>query len=81
MKTIKEIGKYLANCIGYIIFKHKMKIAIFDAFNHADEWIKFVTNFAIAYKDATSEDISKDFMMALAGEIHKDKESQKVKND
>ena len=69
---MKNFFKYIANYFGYIVFKHKMKVAIFDAMNHGDEWIKFVTKFATAYKDSTPEDIRQDFVNALADKIHED---------
>ena len=71
-KIMKKFLKYIGNCIGYMVFKHKMKVAIFDAFNHGDEWITFVTKFATAYKDATPEDIRKDFIETLAVKIHEE---------
>lgn len=77
MKMIKKFGKYIMNCIGYMVFKHKMKVAIFDAFNHGDEWITFVTKFATVYKDATPEDIRKDFINVLADKIHEDGKKDK----
>lgn len=72
MKIIKGFFKYIGNCIGYMVFKHKMKVAIFDAFNHGDEWITFATKLAVAYKDATPEEIRKDLIMDIAEKVHED---------
>lgn len=74
---MKSFFKYIGNCIGYMVFKHKMKIAIFDAFNHGDEWVKFATKLAVAYKDATPEEIRKDFIEAIANKIHEDNKKDK----
>ena len=74
---MKKFLKYIGNCIEYMAFKHKMKVAIFDAFNHGDEWIKLVTNFAVAYKDSTPDDIRKDFIDAIATKVHEDNKKDK----
>ena len=74
---MKNFFKYIANYFGYIVFKHKMKVAIFDAFNHGDEWIKFATKLAVAYKDDTPDDIRKDFIDAIATKVHEDNKKDK----
>lgn len=74
---MKKFFRYIENCFAYMIFKHKMKVAIFDAFDHADEWVRFVTNFAVAYKDSSPEEIKKDFISALAGKVHESAQSEK----
>lgn len=76
MKLIKGFFKYIGNCIGYIVFKHKIKVAIFDAVNHGDEWIKLMTNLATAYKDAAPDDIRKDFIDAIATKVHEDNKTK-----
>lgn len=70
---MKKIFRYIGNCIRYMMFKHKMKVAIFEAFDHGDEWIKFLTGLAVAYKDAAPEDIHKEFIGKLAEKIHSSK--------
>lgn len=77
MKMIKKFGKYIMNCIGYMVFKHKMKVAIFEAVNHGDEWITFVTKLAVAYKDTTPEEMRKDLIMDIAGKVHEDSKKNK----
>lgn len=61
------------------LFYAKLKKELFRAFSHADEVIKFVTNFSIAYKDSTVDMINKDFMHELAGFVHEQAEKDRSK--
>ena len=76
-KMMKRFFKYIGNCIEYMVFKHKMKVAIFDAFNHGDEWIKFATKLAVAYQDASAEDIRKEFISEIASKAHEEAQKNK----
>lgn len=67
--------------IGSKLFYAKLKIEIYRTFKHGDEWIKFLTNLAIAYKDATPETIKKEFVGALAEKVHNDNSRDKEKKD
>lgn len=74
---MKKIFRYISNCVGYMMLKHKMKVAIFEAFNHSNEWIDLITKLANAYKDATPEEIRNEFMVALTTKIHEDNQKKK----
>lgn len=63
--------------IGSKLFFAKLKIEIYRTAKHSDEWIKFATNLAIAYKDATPDDIRKDFIDAIATKVHEDNKKDK----
>ena len=61
------------------IFYAKLKKEIFKAFVHGDDWIKFLTNLAVAYKDATPEVIRKEFISALAEKVHNEASKEREK--
>ncbi len=54
------------------LFFRTIKKEVFRIFEHGDEWVTFLTNLAIAYKDSTPDNIRKEFVDALATKIHED---------
>lgn len=72
MTIIKKILMVIPNFIMRKIFHHKIKKAIFETFNHADEWINMLTKLTVSVKDMTPEDVRKEFISALAEKIHED---------
>ena len=63
-----------------IFFAH-LKKEIFKAFSHGDDWMKFLTNLAISYKNATPDEIRKEFVSALAGKVHDSVSKEREKKD
>lgn len=59
------------------IFYHQIKKAIFEAFEHGDEWINLITKLAVACKDMTPDDVKKEFISALAEKIHSNNQKTK----
>lgn len=67
--------------IGSKLFYAKLKIEIFRTFKNGDDWLKFLNNLAIAYKDATPDEIRKEFVSALAGKVHDSVSKEREKKD
>lgn len=72
MTIIKKILMVIPNFIKRKVFYHQMKKAIFETFNHADEWINMLTMLAVSVKDSTPEDVRKEFISTIAEKIHDD---------
>lgn len=66
--------------IGSKLFFAKLKIEIYRTAKHSDEWIKFATNLAIAYKDATPEEIRTELISAVAEKVHEDGNKRREKD-
>ncbi len=59
------------------IFYHSLKKAIFEAFEHGDEWITMITKLAESCKEMTADDVRKEFLSAVAAEVHKQNQKDK----
>lgn len=63
------------------LFYFQMKRAIFEAFEHGDDVINFITNLAISCKDMTGDELRKEVIHAIASLAHdqavKERETEK----
>lgn len=63
------------------LFYYNLKKEIFNAFEHGDEVINFITNLAVSCKDMTGDDLRKEVIHAIAELAHdqavKEREAEK----
>ena len=64
------------------LFYAKLKVEIFKALNHSENYIGMFTKLAIASKEMTPDEVKKEFLAELASVIHdsvhkNDKDGQK----
>lgn len=52
------------------LFWMKIKIELFKALNHSEDYIGMFTKLAIASKDMTPDEVKKEFLKELASVIH-----------
>ena len=52
------------------LFFAKLRIEIYKAFEHSEDYIWMFTKLASASKDMTPEEVKKEFLNVLAGVIH-----------
>lgn len=52
------------------LFYAKLKMEIYKALSHSDDYIEMFTKLAIAAKDMTPEEVKSEFMQTFAGIVH-----------
>lgn len=52
------------------IFWAMLKIEIYKALSHSDDYVEMFTKLAIATKDMTPEEVKSEFMQTFAGIVH-----------
>jgi hypothetical protein len=52
------------------IFWAMLKIEIYKALSHSDEYVELFTKLAIAAKDMTPNEVKSEFMKTFAGIVH-----------
>lgn len=52
------------------IFWAMLKVEIYKALSHGDDYIEMFTKLAIATKDMTPEEVKSEFMQTFAGIVH-----------
>lgn len=60
----------MINYIRSKIFYARLKVEIFKAFSHSDDYIELFTKLAIAAKDMTPEEVKSEFLKEFAGIVH-----------
>lgn len=60
----------MLNYIKSKLFYAKLKIEIYKAFSHSDDYVKMITKLAIACKDMTAEEVKAEFLKEFAGAVH-----------
>ena len=66
----KIMFKFLGNYIKSKIFYARLKVELFKAFSHCDDYIELLTKLAIASKDMTLEEVKSEFFKEFAGIVH-----------
>lgn len=62
--------KFIGNYIRSKIFYARLKVEIFKALSHGDDYIELFTKLAIAAKDMTPDEVKSEFMQTFAGIVH-----------
>lgn len=52
------------------IFFAKLKMEIYKALSHSDDYVEMFTKLAIASKDMTPEEVKSEFLKEFAGMVH-----------
>ncbi len=52
------------------IFWAMLKIEIYKALSHSDDYVELFTKLAIAAKDMTPDEVKSEFMKTFAGIVH-----------
>ena len=60
----------MLNYIKTKIFFVKLKMEIYKALSHSDNYVEMFTKLAIAAKDMTPEEVKVEFMQTFAGIVH-----------
>ena len=60
----------MLNYIKSKLFFVKLKMEIYKALSHSDDYIEMFTKLAIAAKEMTPEEVKKEFLRELASVIH-----------
>ncbi|RFZ78211.1 hypothetical protein DS742_13920 [Lacrimispora amygdalina] len=60
----------MLNYIKSKLFYAKLKMEIYKALSHSDDYIEMLTKLAIASKEMTPDDVKKEFLAELASVIH-----------
>ncbi len=60
----------MLNYIKSKIFFAKLKIELYKAFSHSNDYIGMLTKLAVASKDMPPEEVKKELLSALANMIH-----------
>ena len=60
----------MLNYIKSKIFFASLKMELFKALSHSDDYIEMLTKLAIASKEMTPDDVKKEFLAELASVIH-----------
>lgn len=60
----------MLNYIKSKIFFASLKMELFKALSHSDDYIEMFTKLAIAAKDMTPEEVKSEFMQTFAGIVH-----------
>ncbi len=58
------------NYIKSKIFFAKLKIELYKALSHSEDYIELFTKLAIASKDMTPEEVKSEFFKEFAGVVH-----------
>ncbi|WP_333648334.1 hypothetical protein [Lacrimispora sp.] len=62
--------KFISNYIKSKIFFARLKMELFQAFSHSDDYMELLTKLAISAKDMTPEEVKVEFMKEFAGVVH-----------
>lgn len=60
----------MLNYIKSKLFYAKLKMEIYKALSHSDDYIEMFTKLAIAAKDMTPEEVKGEFLKEFAGIVH-----------
>lgn len=60
----------MLNYIRSKIFYARLKVELFKAFSHSDDYIELFTKLAVAAKDMTPEEVKGEFLKEFAGIVH-----------
>ena len=60
----------MLNYIKSKLFYAKLKVEIYKALSHSDDYVELFTKLAIAAKDMTPDEVKSEFMQTFAGIVH-----------
>ena len=60
----------MINYIKSKLFFAKLKMELYKALSHSEDYMELFTKLAIASKDMTPEEVKSEFMQTFAGIVH-----------